>query len=99
MFCCPVSFHNGAAAVAAASAASWSRTVLATCMSGHVLLTEACYLQLLFCTLLYCAAEGRGEDSPVRVAIPTGVNRKTFSDSPSGLLSPGDNSTDYDPDR
>ena len=36
---------------------------------------------------------------PMKVAIPTEVNRKAFPNSPGGLISPGDNSTVYEPDR
>lgn len=36
--------------------------------------------------------------TPIKVAIPMEVNRKAFPDSPGGLISPGDNSTVYEPD-
>ncbi len=44
-------------------------------------------------------AEQKAETTPVKVAIPTQVNRKVFPESPGGLVSPGDNSTVYEPDR
>ena len=44
-------------------------------------------------------AEQHADGSPIRVAIPTEVNRKAFPESPGGLISPGDNSTVYEPDR
>ncbi|KAL0047835.1 hypothetical protein WJX82_001140 [Trebouxia sp. C0006] len=40
----------------------------------------------------------KAETTPIKVAIPTEVNRKAFPDSPGGLISPGDNSTVYEPD-
>ena len=46
-----------------------------------------------------CHADQKAGNSPIKVAIPTEVNRKAFPDSPGGLLSPGDNSTVYEPDR
>lgn len=46
---------------------------------------------------LRAAAAGAG--SPKPLTIPTEINRKVFPDFPSGLISPGDNSTVYDPDR
>ena len=44
-------------------------------------------------------AEQKAETTPIKVAIPTEVNRKAFPESPGGLISPGDNSTVYEPDR
>ena len=44
-------------------------------------------------------ADQKAETTPIKVAIPTEVNRKAFPDSPGGLISPGDNSTVYEPDR
>lgn len=43
--------------------------------------------------------EQKAETTPIKVAIPTEVNRKAFPESPGGLISPGDNSTVYEPDR
>lgn len=54
-------------------------------------------IQSLWCTL--CAAEQKAVTTPIKVAIPTEVNRKAFPNSPGGLISPGDNSTVYEPDR
>ena len=45
------------------------------------------------------AAEQKAEATPIKVSVPTEVNRKAFTDSPGGLISPGDNSTVYEPDR
>ncbi|DBA75671.1 TPA: FGFR1 oncoprotein partner [Trebouxia sp. C0005] len=42
--------------------------------------------------------EQKAESTPIKVAIPTEVNRKAFPESPGGLISPGDNSTVYEPD-
>ncbi|DBA93965.1 hypothetical protein WJX77_012118 [Trebouxia sp. C0004] len=42
--------------------------------------------------------EQKAETTPIKVAIPTEVNRKAFPKSPGGLISPGDNSTVYEPD-
>ena len=44
-------------------------------------------------------AEKEAMATPIKVAIPTEVNRKAFAESPGGLISPGDNSTVYEPDR
>ena len=44
-------------------------------------------------------AEQKAEPALIKVAIPTEVNRKAFPESPGGLISPGDNSTVYEPDR
>ena len=44
-------------------------------------------------------AEQKAVTTPIKVAIPTEVNRKAFPESPGGLISPGDNSTVYEPDR
>ncbi|KAL3151433.1 FGFR1 oncoprotein partner [Trebouxia sp. C0009 RCD-2024] len=43
-------------------------------------------------------AEQKAVTTPIKVAIPTEVNRKAFPDSPGALISPGDNSTVYEPD-
>ena len=48
--------------------------------------------------MLYAAGQ-MAVTTPIKVAIPTEVNRKAFPDSPGGLISPGDNSTVYEPDR
>ena len=45
------------------------------------------------------SAEQKVVMTPIKVAIPTELNRKTFSDSAGGLISPGDNSTVYEPER
>lgn len=42
--------------------------------------------------------EQKAVTTPIKVAIPTEVNRKAFPESPGGLISPGDNSTVYEPD-
>lgn len=49
--------------------------------------------------VLVNVAEQKAESTPIKVAIPTEVNRKAFPESPGGLISPGDNSTVYEPDR
>ena len=46
-----------------------------------------------------CTAGQQADITPIKVAIPTELNRKAFPDSRGGLMSPGDNSTVYEPER
>ena len=48
---------------------------------------------------IYDAAEQKAEATPIKVSVPAELNRKAFTESPGGLISPGDNSTVYEPDR
>ena len=66
----------------------------------HTIVAMPTYSQCTDCNCdLVDIAEQKAETTPIKVAIPTEVNRKAFPESPGGLISPGDNSTVYEPDR